>query len=55
MYLPTDSIIEYVDYVEHEEEMRTWLKNNDSLENVERQLMLAEKLNATRKIFCLII
>jgi hypothetical protein len=49
VYLPTDSIIEYVDYVEHEEEMRTWLKNNDSLENVERQLMLAEKLNATRK------
>lgn len=49
VYLPTDSITEYVDYVEHEEEMRNWLRNTDNLENVERQLMLAEKLNATRK------
>jgi hypothetical protein len=49
VYLPTDSIAEYVDYVKHEEEMRNWLRNNDNLENVERQLMLAEKLNATRK------
>lgn len=49
VYLPTNSIVEYVDYVEHEEEMRTWLKNNKSLENIERQLMLAENLNATRK------
>ncbi|MES2799817.1 MAG: Z1 domain-containing protein [Bacteroidota bacterium] len=49
VYLPTDSITEYVDYVLHEEEMRSWLRNNDNLENVERQLILAEKLNATRK------
>lgn len=49
VYLPTDSITEYVDYVNHEEEMRNWLRNNDNLENVERQLILAEKLNATRK------
>lgn len=49
VYLPTDSIAEYVDYVKHEEEMRNWLRNNDNLENVERQLILAEKLNATRK------
>ncbi|WP_241279554.1 Z1 domain-containing protein [Chryseobacterium cucumeris] len=49
VYLPSSSIIEYVDYLEHEEEMRTWLKNNNSLENIERQLMLAEKLNVTRK------
>lgn len=49
VYLPENSIVEYVDYVEHEEEMRTWLKNNTSLENVERQLMIAEKLNTTRK------
>lgn len=49
VYLPTNSIIEYVDYVKHEEEMRTWLRNNDNLENVERQLMLSERLNTTRK------
>jgi hypothetical protein len=49
VYLPTDSIAEYVDYVKHEEEMRKWLKNNDNLENVDRQLILGEKLNATRK------
>jgi hypothetical protein len=49
VYLPTDSIVEYVDYVEHEEEMRTWLKNTDSLVNVEQQLILAEKLSPTRK------
>jgi len=49
VYLPTDSISEYVDYVNHEEEMRNWLHNMDNLENVERQLILSEKLNATRK------
>ncbi|MFP9118347.1 Z1 domain-containing protein [Flavobacterium sp. RNTU_13] len=49
VYLPTDSITEYVEYVKHEEEMRTWLKNNDSLEKVEQQLILNEKLGATRK------
>jgi len=49
VYLPTNSIVEYIEYGEHEEEMRNWLKNNASLENVERQLMLAERLNATRK------
>lgn len=49
VYLPTDSITEYVDYVLHEEEMRTWLKKTDSIENVQQQLILSEKLNATRK------
>lgn len=49
VYLPTDSIAEYVDYVLHEEEMRNWLRNTDSLENVQQQLILSEKLNATRK------
>jgi hypothetical protein len=49
VYLPTDSIAEYVEYVLHEEEMRNWLKNTDSLENVQQQLILTEKLNATRK------
>lgn len=49
VYLPTNSITEYVEYVQHEEEMRTWLRNTDNLENVERQLMLSERLNTTRK------
>lgn len=49
VYLPTDSITEYVDYVLHEEEMRNWLRNTDNLENVQQQLILSEKLSATRK------
>jgi len=49
VYLPTGSIAEYVEYVLHEEEMRNWLINSDSLENVQQQLILSEKLNATRK------
>ena len=49
VYLPTDSIAEYVDYVNHEEEMRNWLRSTDSLVNVQQQLILAEKLSPTRK------
>jgi hypothetical protein len=49
VYLPTDSIAEYVEYIMHEEEMRNWLKGTDSLENVQQQLILSVKLNATRK------
>lgn len=49
VYLPSDSIKEYVEYVKHEEEMRVWLKNNDSLLKVQQQLILSEKLSPTRK------
>ncbi len=49
VYLPTDSISEYVEYVRHEEEMRNWLKKTNTLEDVEKQLILTEKLNPTRK------
>lgn len=49
VYLPKESISDYIDYVVHEEEMRNWLKNSESLENVQQQLILTEKLNATRK------
>jgi hypothetical protein len=49
VYLPTDSISEYVEYVRHEEEMRNWLKKTDYLEDVEKQLILTEKLSPTRK------
>ena len=49
VFLPDESAVEYSDYVEHEEEMRNWLRNNSNLENVERQLILSDKLNVTRK------
>ena len=49
VYLPDSSITEYVEYVEHEEEMREWLKKYDSLRDLERQLILSDKLNPTRK------
>jgi hypothetical protein len=48
VYLPQNSIEEYVDYVEHEEIMRTWLKEQDSLERVEQILILDPSMNATR-------
>ncbi len=49
VYLPTDTCIEYAEYVEHEEEMRKWLKENTSLETVEQLLIISPRLNATRK------
>lgn len=49
VFLPEDSIYEYVDYVEHEEEMRKWLKENKSLADVEQMLIISPFLNATRK------
>jgi hypothetical protein len=49
VYLPTNSIAEYFDYITHEEEMRSWLKENENLEGVQRQLIISENLNATRK------
>lgn len=47
VYLPQNSIEEYVDYVEHEEIMRSWLRDN-SLERVEQILILDPSMNATR-------
>jgi hypothetical protein len=49
VYLPDDTAIEYAEYVEHEEEMRKWLKENTSLEEVEQLLLITPRLNATRK------
>lgn len=49
VYLPEETILEYAEYVEHEEEMRKWLKENSSLEDVEQLLLITPKLNATRK------
>ena len=47
VFLPTDSILEYREYVEHEEIMRTMLKNN-TLERVEQLLILKSTMNPTR-------
>jgi hypothetical protein len=49
VYLPQEIILEYAEYVEHEEEMRKWLKENTKLEEVERLLLITPRLNATRK------
>lgn len=49
VFLPYEVIIEYREYVEHEEEMRNWLLENKSLEDVERLLLISNRLNATRK------
>ena len=49
VFLPNEAIIEYREYVEHEEEMRNWLIANKNLEDVERLLLISNRLNATRK------
>lgn len=47
VYLPLDSILEYRDYVEHEEIMRKILKEN-TLKAVEQLLILNGSMNPTR-------
>ncbi|MDR1983201.1 MAG: Z1 domain-containing protein [Prevotellaceae bacterium] len=49
VYLPLESAEEYRDYVQHEEIMRQWLLEKDTLEDVAQVLILDERLNATRK------
>ena len=49
VYLPADTALEYSEYVDHEEEMRKWLKENNDLRKVEKLLLISPKLNA--KIF----
>ncbi len=47
VFLPNDSIIEYRDYVQHEEIMRTMLKEN-TLNQLEQLLILSPEMNPTR-------
>jgi hypothetical protein len=47
VYLPNDSILEYTEYVEHEEIMRTNLKAQ-SLEQYEQLMILSSSMNPTR-------
>lgn len=49
VYLPEDTVLEYSEYVDHEEEMRDWLKKNTDLRKVEKLLLISPSLNATRK------
>lgn len=49
VFLPNDIKTEYAEYVDSEEEMRKWLKECKSLEDVQHLLLLSPKLNATRK------
>lgn len=49
VFLPKTVQTEYEEYVDHEEEMRKWLIENPNLDDVERMLLISERLNATRK------
>lgn len=49
VYLPADTALEYCEYVDHEEEMRKWLKENTDLRKVEKLLLISPSLNATRR------
>lgn len=48
VFLPQASIQNYVDYVEHEEELRKKLSECDSLEAAEHQILLSPRLRPTR-------
>ncbi len=48
VFLPESSIINYIEYVEHEEELRQKLLACDSLEEVEHQILLSPRLRPTR-------
>lgn len=48
VFLPQQSIIHYIDYVEHEEELRMTLSSCDTLEAAERKLLLSDNLRPTR-------
>lgn len=48
VFLPVESIEDYNDYIDHEEELRSVLAVNDNLEEAERKIMLSERLRPTR-------
>ena len=49
VFLPASVAKEYSDYVDHEEEMRQWLIDTKNLDDVERLLIISNKMNPTRK------
>lgn len=48
VFLPAASIINYLEYVDHEEELRSMLSSCATLEQAERKLMLSPRLKPTR-------
>ena len=48
VFLPESSITNYVDYVDHEEELRQKLSECDTLEAAEHQILLSPRLRPTR-------
>lgn len=49
VFLPEASIVNYLDYVKHEEELRATLKSCDSLAEAERRILLSPSLRPTRR------
>lgn len=49
VFLPEDTIIEYDEYQAYEEEMRNWLKNKKTLDEIEQLIITSKRLNPTRK------
>lgn len=49
VFLPEQTIVSYLEYVEHEQELRRWLAESNSLAEAERSIMLSPSLNPTRK------
>ena len=47
VYLPEDTALEYREYVDHEEEMRNWLKENTDLRKVEKLLLISPSMRNT--------
>lgn len=48
VFLPGNSIANYLNYVKHEEELRSTLASSDSLEAAERKVLLSPSLRPTR-------
>jgi hypothetical protein len=51
VYLPNDSIVEYEEYIQHEEILRDYLSKNanNTIENLERIFIISDRLNPTRR------
>lgn len=49
VFLPSQSTECYYDYIDHEEELRTTLRNSDSLASAERKILLSPRLRPTRQ------
>ncbi|MBQ6038013.1 MAG: endonuclease [Bacteroidaceae bacterium] len=48
VFLPSWTIKDYLDYVDHEEELRSTLESCDTLEQAERKILLSPRLRPTR-------